>query len=159
MSFYLPFIIGFILLMGLIVYSIVWYTKKKTQKVRSKILSGEKSFLVHWTYDDTINIAEFQGIGSALFWYKKKLSDCKEVYICSDGILLGNVIFYSWNQFSKFKQLRIKTGNPPCIQFKIEFSAGESETIAEFFIPIPQGKQQEAESVLNTLYGMVQIDF
>jgi hypothetical protein len=145
--------------MGIIVYSMTWYTKKKTRTVRSKLLNGNKTFLVHWRYDDTINIAEYQGIGSALFWYKKKLADCKEVYICSDGILLGNVIFYSWDRFSRFKQLRIKTGNPPCIQFKIEFSAGESETIAEFFIPIPPGKEAEAKSALDILYGMVQFDY
>lgn len=159
MSFYLPFLIGIILLIGITIYSLFWFTKQKTNSVRKKILSGDKSFLAHWQYDGTINFASFQGRGSALSWYKKKLTDVKEVYICPDGVLIGDVIFYSWNRFAYFKQLEIISESPACILFKIEFSAGETETIAEFQVPIPHGKEQEAETVLDALYGIVRFSY
>lgn len=155
MRFYLPFIIGIIFIIGIAVYSLFWFTKKNTNSVRKQILAGEKDFLAHWTYDDSINFASFQGRGSALSWYKKKLTNVKEVYICPDGVLIGDVIFYNWNRFAYFKALEITNGSPACIFVKIEFSAGETETIAEFQIPIPPGKEQEAEAVLDTLYGIV----
>lgn len=155
MSFYLPFIIGILLLIGISIYSLFWFTKKKTNSVRKKIFSGDKPYLSHWCYDDSINFASFQGRASALSWYRKKLEHVKEVYICPDGVLIGDVIFYSWNRFAYFKELKITNGNPACIFVKIEFSAGETETIAEFQIPIPPGKEQEAEEVLDTLYGIV----
>lgn len=159
MSLYLPFIIGIILIIGIAIYSLFWFTKRKTNSVRKKILSGDKAYLAHWTYDDSINFASFQGKGSALSWYKKKLVDVKEVFICPDGVLIGDVIFYSWNRFAYFKQLEITSESPPCILFKIEFSAGETETIAEFQVPIPKGKEQEAETVLDALYGIVRFSY
>lgn len=159
MSFYLPFIIGIILLIGISVYSLFWFTKKKTNSVRKKILNGTKPYLAHWIYNGSINFASYQNKGSALSWYKKKLVNVKEVFICPDGVLIDDVIFYSWNRFAYFKELLITNGDPPCIFIKIEFSAGETETVAEFQIPIPLGKEQEAESVLDTLYGIVKFSY
>lgn len=147
------------MLIGISIYSIFWFTKKKTNSVRKKILSGDKAVLAHWMYDDSIQFASFQVKGSALSWYKKKLEHVKEVYICPDGVLIGDVIFYNWNRLAYFKELTITNGNPACIFIKIEFSAGETETIAEFQIPIPSGKEQEAEAVLDTLYGIVRFSY
>lgn len=157
MVFFLTFFIGIILVIGIIFYLIFGYTNKKTFAVRSQILSGTKTFLAHWKYDN-INIADYQPFGSGLTLYKKKLADVKEIYICSDGILFGDVVFYSWNRLATFKKLEIKAGNPFSIHFKIEYGSGDSETINEFYIPIPEEKELEAKSVVDTLSGFVQFD-
>lgn len=157
MSFYLPFILGFIILLAITIYFSFWLSKRKTIAVRKEIFNGSRKFLIHWTYN-SMNFGDFQGKGSAFNFYKKKLSNVKEVYICEDGILVGDVIFYSWNRFAEFKKLEITTDNPPCILFKIEYEVGDTSSIAEFSIPIPAGKVHEAESVLQTLYGIVRFD-
>jgi hypothetical protein len=159
MSFYLPFLIGFILLIAISIYSIFWFTNKKTNSVRRKLLNGEKTYLVHWIYPDAIDFASFQGRDSALSWYKNKLKNISEVFICPDGVLIGDVIFYSWNRFAYFKKLEITSGEPACIFFKIEFLAGETNTVAEFFVPIPDGKEREAEDVLDALYGIDRFNY
>ncbi|MDP4084903.1 MAG: hypothetical protein Q8934_09840 [Bacillota bacterium] len=152
MGFYLPVIISFISLLGITFYSIFFFTKKKTRLIRNQILSGRKPFLAHWTYESA-NIGALQGKGSPFKFYKQKLSVIKEIYICTDGILFGDSLFYDWGHFAKYKKLAITTDTPPCLQFKIEFGTFDTETLVEFLIPIPEGKELEAISVVNSLYG------
>lgn len=155
MSFYLPVIISIISLLGISFYSVFLFTRKSTKKVRQQILNGKKPFLAHWTYP-LVNISALQEKGSPFRFYGRQLSEIKELYICSDGILFGDVLFYDWGRFAKYKKLAITTEQPPCLQFNIEFGSFDATTVVEFVIPIPPGKELEAVSVMNALYGKVQ---
>lgn len=158
MNFYLPVLIGVISLLGISFYSIFLFTSKRSRKVKEQILNGNKQYIVHWIYSPNVDLFSFQKKGSPLRFYKKKLSNIHEIYICSDGVLFGDVLFYDWGRFAKYKKLAITTDQPPCIQFKIEFGDFDTATIVEFFIPIPKGKELEAVSVVKSLYGKVPID-
>jgi hypothetical protein len=140
-----------VLIVG-IIYFIMWSNQQQTKKVRQEIVNGEREYLVHWPYDDSIQFEKFQGNGSAFHYYKKKLPQIKEVYICWDGILLGDVVFYSWAKHTQGVDLVVESGNPSCIKVKIVYAAGDSNTVAEFKVPIPVGKEQEAEAVIARLY-------
>jgi hypothetical protein len=157
MVFWLMVAIGLILLFVGTYYLVLWLNKRDTQLARQKILSGTKPFIAHWTYEAN-QIADVQPKGGTLKVYRKRLPDAKEVYICSDGLLIGDVCFINWKRFAEFQQLEIVSGNPLCILFKIEYEVGESKRVDEFLIPIPLGKEAEAEAVLEELYGIVRWD-
>jgi hypothetical protein len=140
-----------VLIVGLI-YFIMWSNNQKTKKVRQEIVNGEREYLVHWQYDDRIQFEKFQDNGSAFRYYKKKLPQIKEVFICWDGILLGDVVFYSWAKHTQGVDLVVESGTPSCIKVKIVYAAGDSNSVAEFKVPIPVGKEQEAEEVIARLY-------
>jgi hypothetical protein len=155
----MTYVLGILLFIGLIWYFGVYAEKKKTKKVRKQLISGEKSYIVHWTYEMDFNFAEFQAKDNQLRLYKKKLSNVKEVYICNDGILLGEDLYFSWNKYAKFCDLKITMGEPPCIFFHIEYQVGQSKNIVKFSIPIPPERELEAVSVLDHLVGTVRYDY
>jgi hypothetical protein len=154
MSFYLPFFLTIVVLVALTVLGVIWLDKKETKKAREEILNGTKPFLVHWTYE-TNAIANAQMNRSSLLRYKMKLPYVQEIYICDDGILIGDLVFFSWKRFAKFEQLGITNETPPCILFDIEYGAGDTASQAKFLIPIPPGKKHEAEAALKILYEVV----
>jgi hypothetical protein len=157
--FNMTYVLGILLFGALIWYFGIYAEKRKTKKVRKQLLSGEKSYLVHWTYEKEFDFAEFQASDNELRLFKKKLTNVTEVYICNDGILLGEDLYFSWNKYAKFKELKITMDEPPCILFNIEYQVGQSKNIVKFLIPIPAEKELEAVSVLDHLVGKVKYDY
>ncbi|HLO12189.1 MAG TPA: hypothetical protein VK190_08150 [Pseudoneobacillus sp.] len=155
----MSFVFGIILFAGIIWYFGIFAEKKQTKKVRKQIVSGNKDFLVHWTYDPAINLAEFQDDNGGYRLYKNNLTYVKEVYICSDGILIGEDLFISWKRYSQFRDLRITTGEHPCVIFIIEYKVGQFDNVVKLLLPIPKGKELEAVSVLDRLVGTVKYDY
>jgi hypothetical protein len=155
----MTYVLGILLFIGLIWYFGVYAEKKKTKTVRKQLISSEKSYIVHWTYERDFNFAEFQAKDNELRLFKKKLSNVKEVYICNDGILLGEGLYFSWNKYAKFCDLKITLDEPPCIFFHIEYQVGQSKNIVKFSIPIPPERELEAVSVLDHLVGTVRYDY
>lgn len=143
-------------LLGLIIYFLIrWIDRKKTLAVKKEIDDGTKEFLAHWTYEPN-QIASVQPKGSTLKPYRKKLPQATEVYICSDGVLIGDIIFISWKRFAQFQRLEVYQES---ILFQIEFGFGDSKQIGLFLIPIPREREAEALAVLENLYRVVKWDY
>jgi hypothetical protein len=143
---------GIALLCVVLFYFIIWSNKRKTVKVRNKILNGEKRCLVQWRLDEHVNFAGFQKSNGAFRGYKKHLNKVKEIYLCDDGILLDSVLFYSWDRFTKELYLGIQEGNPTCLRVRILYEVGDSSNLVDFLVPITPGKEYEVQDVLDHLY-------
>lgn len=143
--------IGLLLLMGALFCLIFWHSHRNAVMVRRAILRGKKRYLIYWAYEPN-QIVSVQKKGSSLRLYRKKLSKVRDVYICEDGILIGDLIFYRWEPSVEFKRVEIARGTPSCIQFMVDYGTGDSRSFAQFWIPIPKGSENEAETVLHMLY-------
>jgi hypothetical protein len=155
----MTYILGLLLFAGLIWYFGIYVEKKRTKKVRKQLINGEKEFLVHWTYEKDFDFANFQAADNGLRLFKKKLSNVKDVYICQEGILLGEELYFSWEKYAKFIELKITKEEPACIFFFIEYQAGDSRNYVRFLIPIPKDKELEAVMVLDRLIGTVRYEY
>ncbi|MHC0037517.1 hypothetical protein [Pseudoneobacillus sp. C159] len=143
-------------LLGLLTYYLIrWLDRKKTIAVKKVIDDGTKEFLAHWTYEPN-QIASVQPKGSALKSYRKTLPQATEVYICTDGVLIGDIIFIAWNRLAQFQRLEVYQES---LLFQIEFGFGDTKQISLFFIPIPKGKEAEALAVMESLYRVVKWDY
>jgi hypothetical protein len=148
-------LVGTVLVGVVTYYMIRWLDRKKTLAAKKELEEGNKEFLAHWTYQPD-QIASVQPKGSALKPYRKKLPQAAEVYICRDGVLIGDIIFISWKRLAQFQRLEVYQD---CIWFQIEFGFGDTKQISLFVIPIPVGREAEALAVLENLYRVVKWDY
>jgi hypothetical protein len=155
----MTYILGLLLFIVIIWGFGIYVEKKRTKRVRKQLVNGSRKYIVHWNYEEDLDFAEVQTRDNGLRLSKKKLSNVKDVYICQEGILLGEEVYLSWEKYAKFKELKITNEEPSCIAFLIEYQTEKSSNEVKIFIPIPKEKELEAVLVLDRLIGTVHYEY
>ncbi|HYF93653.1 MAG TPA: hypothetical protein VD969_15675 [Symbiobacteriaceae bacterium] len=76
-----------------------------------------------------------------------------EVFIGGTSIYFGTR-FYTWKgKWANLKKVIFEEGNPCVVQVDYEVGGGDNTSYIEVRIPVPRGREQEAQELVNSYYA------
>lgn len=90
--------------------------------------------------------------GSAKSIYAANQAAPGEVFISPTSVYFGNR-YYSWARWARLQKVSLEPGDPSVVQFKYITGSGEQASETEVRVPVPRGREQEAQNLVASFYS------